>query len=98
MAKRGRTITIQITAEDIGGGVRNDCKNDPIARAIRRTLDLEEHQIFVMLAHVRFYDGADGQNRVTRTLDGYAACFRRQWDDGDDPGPISFQLQVPPGW
>lgn len=83
-------VTIDVTRDDIDQGVRTDCMQCPVARAIRRALGLD-YDVSVGPSDMDL-----GQHTYLSVLTpAHAAAFMGHFDAGHPVAPFRFELNVP---
>jgi hypothetical protein len=83
-------VTINVSPEDIEEGFVGDCWGCPISLATNRELPQFKAAVFddaLLLIPL------DGGMNLTLNLPPEAEDFIMAFDDGDEPGPFSFELE-----
>ncbi len=83
-------IIIKITEEDIKQGIKGDCENCPMARAVSRRFP--EYHIDVSGISVFIRDNLSGKTITQYKLSHPAARYIRNFDFGIDTRPATFRL------
>jgi hypothetical protein len=87
-------IKVEVTQEDISGGVPTDAESCPIALALRREFDVEGVcPIIRVLNNAVSVTALDGR-RLEGRLPDRARRFVNLFDDDNEVDPIAFNLRL----
>ncbi len=89
------TIVVDVTAENIAKGVKDDCSRCPVALAIRRALSLNVNETsdYVTVNEDEIEIRRDGRNLSIETPE-VAEEFILNFDYGDPVEPFTFPLEL----
>ena len=85
-----KTLTVNVTEQDILFGERDNCLECPVARALNRH-GVDDIEVFI--DYVVFFDS--DKNRVRIPLPTHVTGAIRRFDDGGTVAPFSFRIEVP---
>jgi len=89
------THRIEVTAEDIAHGVREDCERCPISRALTRALPIRSVIVEGGVQGVAVQEKGTFY-RFFATLPEDADAFVERFDRGEDVAPFAFDLRFQP--
>jgi hypothetical protein len=86
-----KTVTIEVTQEDIEKGERGECEKCALALAVSR---VTKYRVEIGLYEAEFYDGPElcvGSSDLPIA----AMVFVERFDNGHPVSPFTFPLEVP---
>jgi len=90
-----RVVNIEVTAEDIAAGVREDCFACPIASALLRATGAKRAFVDGGAVAVGDWEGFFPPSRMEVPITKEVSSFVHTFDVGDSVEPFSFDLELP---
>lgn len=90
MIEEPTSILVDVTAEDIAHGEREDCTKCPIARALRRHKGFEKAYVNDQYVEIDHENRHENLYRLPQE----AVDFIRNFDDGKEVRPFKFELDL----
>ncbi len=87
-----RTVTVEVTAEDIAAGERDSCERCPIAIAVQRTGLIRVHADADAIWG--WPDDGDDTESIGCDTPDIAARFMEDFDTGEPVEPFAFTVEL----